>query len=295
MIQAEVVERRRLQRNLQGLGDVQELLPGSVADADTAAAQSLPDQCLGHDSDRIGEVDEPGAGGKLGRFAGVSREDGDGAHGQGEPAGADRFLTGEAVLERDRFVLNTAREPAHANARNDERSPVQSRFQGRGPRYAQRSSYSFRHGLRDAGDGCAAPRVGVEQRQLAYGQGRFRPEQAVDHQRDTDAGPADNGQFHFRNNLRLRFASTVSSISRRSNSCLVGKASMPPGERVESPPQAFAVISAPSITSPAIHSCRNPPLKASPARCCRPPRPRSPRHRPAWLRFYRQPRPSRPT
>ena len=99
---------------------------------DAAAAQSLPDQCLGHDSDRIGKVDEPGAGGKLGRFAGVSREDGDGAHGQGEPAGSDRFLTGEAVLERDRFVSNTAREPAHANARNDERSPVQSRFQGRG-------------------------------------------------------------------------------------------------------------------------------------------------------------------
>ena len=125
VVQPEVVEVCLFKRNLQRFGHMEELLPRRVADSDATGCNPFADEGLGHDPDRIREINHPRLRRALGHSSAIVHKDGNRSQGEGKPSGADRFLPGEAVLERDLFVADPPADSPHANAGDDERAPFE--------------------------------------------------------------------------------------------------------------------------------------------------------------------------
>src|SRR5207245_3726538 len=106
VVEPDVVQRHRLRCHAEHAGE-----PALEPDRDVAQPdRAVPgvEQGAGDDTDRVGEVDDPGAGsGQAGRPLRDVEYHGDGAQRLGEPTRPRGLLTHTTAVQRERLVRDT--------------------------------------------------------------------------------------------------------------------------------------------------------------------------------------------
>ena len=118
MIEPEEIGRDRLIGHAEPFGESTLRAIGAVADAD-AARKSRIVQSLGHQSCRIGEIEQPGIGTIFGHLTCVIENGRDGAQSHGKAARPRRLLAQDADIERDALVAYAPFDAAGANGGDD--------------------------------------------------------------------------------------------------------------------------------------------------------------------------------
>jgi hypothetical protein len=194
-----VVEPHLLEVDLVGL-DAEP--PGRVAlDVDRHVAEAdrpltAVQQRLGHDADRVGEVDHPGA-----RCRGSPRQVGqledhrDCAQCLGESAGSRRLLPDGPEAQGERLVHQPRRLPADAELDEHEIGSINGRLAVRGLQQLAAPSGAPQHSLCQAADHREALGIDVMQRQLVDGEAFGAPRQSIDQLRGIGAPGTDHNDL----------------------------------------------------------------------------------------------------
>ena len=203
---------------LDGIGVDAQIVPDAALDMDGHVAQ--PDgpvpvvhQGLGDDADGIGEVDHPGAGG--GPFRGLLgdlEDEGDGAQGLGQPAGAGGLLAEAAVADGQGLVGVAGRLPSDPELDDDEVGTVDGPVPIVGGDQLPGPAPLAQDPTGQATDRLQPVRVRVEQDQLVDDQPVLVAAQAVDELRRVRAPAADDGH------LRSHTSNVTSPHDRRPGS-----------------------------------------------------------------------------
>ncbi len=150
-------------------------------------------QRLGHDPDRVGEVDDPGI-----RRAAASRDLGQveddryGAQRLGQAAGAGRLLADGAEADRNRLVQEPRRLPADAELDQHEAGAVDGGLDVTGQRQAPLEPEAGEHATGHAADHGAALFIDVVEDELLDGQPVMALRQTLDQLRGIGAPAADD-------------------------------------------------------------------------------------------------------
>ena len=164
---------------------------GGVAQPDGAVA--VVEQGLGDDADRVGEVDEPGAGGApAGGLLGQLEHHRDGAQGLGEAARPGRLLADAAELQRQGLVHQPHRLAADAQLHDHEVGAVDGVLAPAGLVQAAAPAGPGQHAPGQAAHHLEALGVDVEQHQLVDREPVVPAGQALDQLRGVGAAAPDH-------------------------------------------------------------------------------------------------------
>ena len=153
-------------------------------------------QRLGDDADRVGEVDEPGAGGATAhRLLGQLEHHRDGPQGLGEPARPGRLLADAAELQRQALVDHAHGLPAHPELHDHEVGAVDGLLAAAGLDQAAAPAGPGQHAPGQAGDHPEALGVDVEQHQLVDRQAVLAGGEPLDQLGSVGAAAPDHGDL----------------------------------------------------------------------------------------------------
>ena len=148
---------------------------------------------LGHDPDRVGEVDDPGIRrAAAGRDVGQVEDDRYGAQRLGQAAGTGRLLADGAEADRDRLVQQPRRLPADAELDQHEAGAVDGSLDVGGERQSALEPEAGEHAAGHAADHGAALVIDVVEHELIDGQPLMALRQTLDQLRGIGAPAADD-------------------------------------------------------------------------------------------------------
>ena len=155
------------------------------------------EQGLGHDPDRVGEVDDPGtrrttAGDELGQL----EDDRHGPQCLGKSTGPDGLLANDPVTRRDRLVAQPRRLPTDPQLEQDVVGPVNRLVAVRGEDEPARPAEPLQHPSTEAADDIEPLLVQVEEHQLVDLEPIRAAGETVDQFRGVGAATADDGDLH---------------------------------------------------------------------------------------------------
>ena len=151
------------------------------------------DQRLGHDPDRVGEVDDPGVRrAALRRDLGQVEDDRYGPHRLGQAPGTGRLLADRAEADRNRLVQEPRRLPADAELDQHEAGAVDGGLDVTGQRQAPPEPEAGEHATGHAADHGAALFIDVVEDELLDGQPVMALRQTLDQLRGVGAPAADD-------------------------------------------------------------------------------------------------------
>ena len=194
VVQPDVVEREPIGVDAETLRQTPLQRDGHVAEAQRTVA--LIGERLAHDADRVGEVDDPGAG--SGPTANELRELEDDRHRSqrlGKSTGPGRLLADGAEAKGERLVEESRRLPSDSELDEDEVRAVHGRVGVTGQGEAPVPLHPLEHAAGQPADDLAAVGIDVVEDQLVDRQPGSPARKPLDQLRRIGAPTADDGDL----------------------------------------------------------------------------------------------------